>query len=309
MPNIGIESLRGDIKIHLDDTANKEYWDMVAPSASAKKKVASLIKSKVDHSFTLDRLYIFIRGGRILKKSKKSSPKPSKNSRKFQKALIPLSYLRAIEESMNVGYAHLEDNIEFYVSGTKSKIIPCLDGVPKLPIDFDQELVLALSSVMWHNQAQNETFGFRASNQKQIEYLYHNFSNHFGEIPLGKGSAENHNLYIAPKVATDIGLSYLDEHFDELDDYYHVAIVLGACAARGKPIPKRIGGEGIAISSLAETPMYRVQSSLDKLGIAYENKTDMVIVSKESTYSLSSLCDGFTELYPKSEQLLSGLNF
>ncbi|MCK5593743.1 MAG: hypothetical protein KAI18_00725 [Candidatus Aenigmarchaeota archaeon] len=311
MQSIGLLDLPDEIKLNLKAESNADYWDKVIDAtgaisvAAAKREIVEIIKSNGESSFTSARLDTFRYGGRYIKKIYKTSKKPS---RYWQGARIPLSYLRAIEDTIGVDYKHLENSVEFYGLETKSKIIPSLDDEYKLPIKFDPELTLALASVMWHD-AKNNTFGFRSENQEQLDYLYNTFSNHFGEIPLGKESISNHNLYIAQKATTHIGFSYLDNHLDELDDYHHVAIVLGACVARGIPIPKKIGGEGIAISSLMETPMSRVRVSLEHLDIEYTSRVDKIIIYKDSLGIISSLYDEIIECHPDSEQFLSGLNF
>jgi len=150
---------------------------------------------------------------------------------------------------------------------------------------------------------------FHASYSRQIDYLYNNFSNHFGKITFSKKTASKYNVYLPPKPVTHIGLYHLDNNFDRLDDCGHIAMVLGGCIAQDWRVSKKTGDDGIVVSSVLERPMYLFKSSLDYLNIEYISLANKAIIPKDSLGKLSTLYDKFIKHNSHAEQFLSGLNF
>lgn len=237
MNSIGVSDFPDDVKVHLDIMASTAYWAQVLDATrsstleDSKQDIVDLVISDLNPSFKLSKLSICLDNGKDVTSSDKISGEVSTQRRD---AMIPLSYFRLFENKLGVDYTDFESNIISYSLGANSKVLTYLDGVRKIPIPFDAELVLALSSVMWRNS-------FNTSNLDQIEYLYSNFSKHFGDIPFAKKTASKHNSYSPQKVMTHIGLSYLDKLNDQnnLGDSDYVAIVFGSCIANSKPILKK----------------------------------------------------------------------
>lgn len=132
-----------DVRIHLDSGYNKIYWETVQQKAGSLRNAARILIS-CGLGEEPDRIY-------DAKKGRKSYAKSYKGKKEavVEEVRFPVGYVLALEKEFGIDCRSLQDHIDSYSAGKSDKIIPELDGERKLPLIFDEELILALSSVMW----------------------------------------------------------------------------------------------------------------------------------------------------------------
>ncbi|MBW6462555.1 MAG: hypothetical protein K0B07_05930 [DPANN group archaeon] len=145
MDYIELHDFPDDIKIHMDIIGNTKYWINVLSAVDSKKDIVNLVRPNIDPDLNLDKLNTVIDNGKDIKSKDKISGYVSVHG---QDAMIPLSYFRLFEEVLGVQYYSVENNIMSYGPGSNAKVFTYSAGKRMVPIPFDAELILALSSVL-----------------------------------------------------------------------------------------------------------------------------------------------------------------
>jgi hypothetical protein len=243
-----------DIRIYLDDEVNSKYWESVEEKAGSLAETARILSKRLDKKIYTENLC-------RIKKRYKTYKKTQSEVR------FPVKYLRILKEELGIDYKDLQNHIESYSTGKRNKVIPEIDGERKLPIEFDEELIVFLSAGMWNERQPNlYTFDGKA---EQIESMYNTFRDHFGKIPKCEKTRERWDVYPISKAVTYIGLNYIDQNMSNFKKRELLAVFLGSYAAKGA---HHIKSKGMTICSKKPEPLVKLKTALDKLGFGFNER-------------------------------------